>query len=810
MARRRYHQEDQVDSAAINDIYADSLPAYPDEAARTEDWFRPITDLRAPADVVAPPVDGQNSVIAAGTDDAAFDVWNGAAWVPWRRVASTETGLIQVVITDVAVEEGVTGTATARFQVYLVNAEATLANYTDPRFRINPNDLGDRRILVNYNVGEYDPLTPAEKALQGIAPGDNLFREAVADTDFDGSVRGTLAWTSADESIVQEIVVPIIASPQEELNERFQMNLSAFRNVKPLKPVGICIITDNILPLLRVEDVTVATSRISDENPNIAARTVPIPISVNQAAEADINFTYTTFDDTARAPNDYIAVTGTGVIRTGSTTPETPISVRIPTQLLEATERFGFRVTLTDRLRLPTDPPSPAPATGPLTRAVALKPEGIITLTGRALKPTYYPEVLAVGPGFGGGKPSRVTMRIRCVPAPNFRSGPLVIRWATDDTAGVNSPGIFATSGYHYRSANGTLTFNQGVSERTITIDIPWTYVYATAEKDADGNDIEEHLRADIVDVRINFTLQSGDGEPATAQGIIQLYGEPDVDPELGANLLSIGTGFQVQEGEIVRIPVRITAPPPIGTVATVDYNTVGRTAIRGTHFEVASGTLTWNPNPSGGAYNHTQYVLVKTLVSGVLPNTRMLDVHFSRAVRCAFTGGASSFNAGITITDVAGSQPIITGQNVSVPDPAVGTRRTIFIPVVLSGDVVTGQAYTFSYAPQEVDARSGINYVRVSRRQISITPDSSGGNREVNLAVHKSSASGIQRARVVPSIYRNRRVRRDTNTARTTTRRRLLPGNDNPFRTTKTGRHRNFAFRQCPQHFRPGNGRVD
>ena len=284
------------------------------------------------------------------------------------------------------------------------------------------------------------------------------------------------------------------------------------------------------------------------------------------------------------------------------------------------------------------------------------------------------------------------------------------------------------------------------MSERTISIDIPWSYVYATAEKDSDGNDIAEHLRAEVVDVRINFTLQSGDGEPATATGIIQLYGEPDVDPELGANLLSIGTGFQVQEGEIVTIPVRITAPPPIGTVASVDYNTVGRTAIRGVHFEVASGTLTWNANPSGGAYNHTQHVSVKTLVSGRGPATRLLDLHFSRAVRCAFTGGATSFNAGITIADVAGTEPLITGQNVSVPDPAVGTRRTIFIPVVLSGDVVNGQAYTFSYAPQEVDARSGINYVRVSRRQISITPTAGGGNRETNLPF-TIIGSGITRA---------------------------------------------------------------
>ena len=59
------------------------------------------------------------------------------------------------------------------------------------------------------------------------------------------------------------------------------------------------------------------------------------------------------------------------MIRAGQTTPETAINITIPTQLLEATETFGFRVINADRNADNELEP----------RAIYLKPEGIITLT---------------------------------------------------------------------------------------------------------------------------------------------------------------------------------------------------------------------------------------------------------------------------------------------------------------------------------------------------------------------------------------------------------------------------------------------
>ena len=417
MARRDWRQEDQVDSPAFNDLTDDSLAAYPDEAARTADWFRPVTDLRAPLEDLPPPTLGQGSVIAEGTEKF-FGVWNGQAWVPWRRVTAAESGLIQMVVTDVGIEEGATSDRFARFQIYLVNAEATITNFTDPRFAIPPADLGSRVIRFDYLAREYDPLTAAQRVALGEEGRVNQFVEAVAGRDFQ-PVAGTLTFSAAHPR-VQEVAVPILSNPEDELAERFQLFCTNFRNVKPLKPIGICVIADTILPLLRVEDVTVVTTRISDVNPNIAARTIPIPIAINQAGTADINFSFETFDITAvgRATGgDYEPITGAGVIKAGATTPETPLSVRIPTQLLEATESFGFRVRALD-----------LDADGNTTRVTLAKPQATITLQGRALKPTYFGINEDYGPGFGGGQESTLYMTIRCVPPPASPAGRL---WST-------------------------------------------------------------------------------------------------------------------------------------------------------------------------------------------------------------------------------------------------------------------------------------------------------------------------------------------------------------------------------------------
>ena len=691
MVRQNWAQEDDVDSAALNDLYRDSIPAYDTEAARTEDWFQPITNLRAPQEQAAPPLEGQQSTITAGgPDDAAYDVWNGAAWVPWRRVAAFETGLIQVVVTDISVEEGITGNVDARFQIYLVDAEATLANYTDPARRIQPRDLAGREIRVNYRAEEYDPLTPAQRVQQGIPAGTNLFAEAIAGSDFDDTVVGTLVWRDTDAQIEKVVDVPVFANPEDENLERFQLGLSNFRGVRPLKPVGICAITDRDLPLLRVQDVTISTTRISIENPNIAARIINIPITLSQAAETAVNLTYTTFDITAvgtGTDRDYVATSGALTIPAGQTTAS--VSVRIPTQLLEATEVFGFRVTAAD------------PDTNPT--AIFLKPEATITIQGRALKPTYYPLLAEYGPETTNGTPSTYTMTIRCIPAPFLT--PIVVAWATDDQIGASdNQSTWAQSGWHYISASGTITFGRGETTKQISIQSgAWNYRWSLDEDDP------LIRQASQVDLRVNFTLQSGDGEPATDTGTIVLEGSQVGTLVPGQNLITIGPDVEVIEGERAIIPFSLATSPLPGVVPSIQIQTRARTAIEGTHYRNLSRNKRWPSQTT----RLSDSAIVQTLRSNVPPDERTVDVVFSNPRNCALSGGANIISRRITIVDTTSTAVILTGHNQSIEEPPPGERRPVTLAFNLGGAPIIGTRYTISVAPQTATATAGVHYVR-------------------------------------------------------------------------------------------------
>ena len=115
---KQYRQEDEVTSADMNVLFGDSLPGYDSEAERSGDWQTPISDLAVPEQRVDIPL-GQQSVV--GGASPFYGAWNGAAWRPWNRHTPAETGLIQVAVGDITVEESVSGTVTARFPVRLIN-----------------------------------------------------------------------------------------------------------------------------------------------------------------------------------------------------------------------------------------------------------------------------------------------------------------------------------------------------------------------------------------------------------------------------------------------------------------------------------------------------------------------------------------------------------------------------------------------------------------------------------------------------------------------------------------------------------------
>ena len=156
-----------------------------------------------------------------------------------------------------------------------------------------------------------------------------------------------------------------------------------------MKDIGICSITSQQLPQLRLEDVTIATDRTSETDPNIGDKTYTVPISLSQAPGVDINLQVFTEDGTAVATageRDYDAFRRTIRIAADATSPATPLTGTLPNQILEATEHFF----VTARPVQGNNPP-----------IIFTKPRARITIQGRALLPRVSAPAQAYGPGFG-------------------------------------------------------------------------------------------------------------------------------------------------------------------------------------------------------------------------------------------------------------------------------------------------------------------------------------------------------------------------------------------------------------------------
>ena len=381
----------------------------------------------------------------------------------------------------------------------------------------------------------------------------------------------------------------------------------------------------------------------------------------------------------------------------------------------------------------------------PTARYIAVKSEATITLTGRALKPTYYPVPINYDGRVDRARRS-VTQEIRCIPAPTAASGPLVVNWVTTNTYTGEGPG--ARVGWHFRASRGSFTFNVGESTKSVSVPIgDWLWRYSLDPDD------EAWRRNEFVSINIVYTLQSGDGEPSTVEGNIGLQGYPTGTLIPGQNLVTIGSDFTVVEGERAIVPVTLATSPPGDRQARIRYTTTShgigdRAAIVGTHYRLTTGTVTWPALTTRLARS----VIVQTLRSQVPPDVRRFRVVFSHAQNCVFSGNAATDDVAITITDTGTTGTILTGEDESVVEPAPGVIQTEFVSFTLSGATIAGQRYVVSVAPQEVTALAGRHYVRPTgptggRTDMVFTPTYAGEPVEVQYPVRIIGGTNITRA---------------------------------------------------------------
>ena len=535
------------------------------------------------------------------------------------------------------------------------------------------------------------------------------FTEAVAGSDFQPTVRD-ITFLPTDSNYIQFVEVTIYSNPEDRgalpdgrpRVERFQVELYNFRGVKPLKPIGIGSITSQQLPQLRLEDVTIATDRRSSTDPNIGERTYTVPVRLSQAPGVDINLQVFTEDGTAVATageRDYDAFRKRITFRSGSTTPTAPLTGTLPNQLLEATEHFFVTAR-------------PVPGNNP--PVIFTKPRARVTITGRALLPRVSAPTQVYGPGWGinplsprSDRPTALYLRLICDPAPTETTGPVRVRYRTDDDGGFASA---ATVNYHYLPASGAVTFGVGETSKLIRVNTEWTY-----RSVPDSPRLYE--RSTDVQIRLILSLDPGDrahSELASTSGYIQLAGGA------GTTTAPVFTaqGVTVDEGRPAIVNAQLNIVPNVGADASVDWRilTTGvfGNAVPGVHYSATatSGTFTF----PGGGRDITRSIRVLTIstAGATIPNPRFFTIQFQNPVGCSL----GTRNVVVTINEagIATDRPLVTANDLPITEPA-GTGQNYRITLVL-GDKIAGntQPYFVDYATKEGTALAGTNYVPITR----------------------------------------------------------------------------------------------
>jgi hypothetical protein len=178
-----------------------------------------------------------------------------------------------------------------------------------------------------------------------------------------------------------------------------------------------------------------------------------------------------------------------------------------------------------------------------------------------------------------------------------------------------------ATAGSDYTTASGTLTFSPGITQMTFTIPI-------TNDTLFEGNE--------------TLTLTLSNPVSATLAGVNNPASLTIIDND--ASTVDFSTNsYSVDEGVgIATITVTLSAASSV--TATVDYATSDNTAIAGSDYTTASGTLTFTP----GITELTFTVLITD--DGSIEGNETLTLTLSNAISA--TLGSANNPAALTIVD--------------------------------------------------------------------------------------------------------------------------------------------------------------
>ncbi len=515
-------------------------------------------------------------------------------------------------INDVTVAEGDAGTVNAIFTVSL-------------------NSTATSNITVNYATADDSALEPNDYT-----------------TTFN-----TLTFAPGS-ALTQTITVEINGDTIDEgASEQFFVNLSGAVNATIADNQGIGTITDDDnAPVISINDVTVTEGDSGTVNATFT-------VSLSNASASVVTVDYATANDTAVAPNDYVAVPATPLTFNPGGALSQTITVVVNGDTIDEGASEQFFVNLSGE-----------------TNSTIGDNQGIGTITDDDNAPVISINDVTVTEGDGGTVNAIFTVSLS-----NASASVVTVDYVTANDTAV-APADFTAL------PTTTLTFNPGVLSLPITVVV-------------NGDTIDEGASEQF------FVNLSGETNSTIAdnQGVGTIT-DDDNAPVVSINDVTVTEG----DSGTVNATFTVSLSNASASIVTVDYTTTNDTAVAPADFTADSGTLTFNPS-----------VLSQTIT--VVVNGDTIDEGASEQFFVNLSGETNSTiadNQGIgTITD-DDNAPVISINDVTVTEGDSGTVNATFT-VSLSN--ASASVVTVDYVTVNDTAAAPADFTAIAVTTLTFNP---------------------------------------------------------------------------------------
>ena len=349
------------------------------------------------------------------------------------------------------------------------------------------------------------------------------------------------ALTFAPGETVKTVRVQVVDDPDTEATEVFKMNLSSpSANATIARASATATIIDN--------DAPSGTPQVSISNLVVdeAAGTANFVITFDRPSAGVVSINYTTEDGTALADKDYVASSGTLNFAPGETAKTVKVGL-INDTLQEGAEAFSL-------------------ALSNLVGATSLDPVGTAVIAAND-EPLVSKSAISIDDVVVGEQDGFADFVIR-LDAPT--SAPLTVDYSTANSTAVGN--FSATNDYIISS--GALTFAPGETVKTVRVQV-------VDDPDTEATEV----------FKMNLSSPSANATIARASATATII---DNDAPSGTPQVSI-SNLVVDEAAGTANFV-ITFDRPSAGVVSIDYATQNGTALAGSDYVAASGTVKFAP----------------------------------------------------------------------------------------------------------------------------------------------------------------------------------------------------------------------